>query len=115
MKKIIVAIGLLLAATYALADCPALEYQEMKDMNTPDLTGEYCKTTANQDRYLKSSKSNSELLVLSEGKERNDYFELFKKDKESAEQCQSQSERIKRVLIAKNTSEEDLKTACQKK
>lgn len=108
MKKLLLIFASVLPSI-SFANCPALDYQELKDMSVPALTEEFCSYTAKAKGYLEEAgrehRYAAELRKINEG-----YFEMQRsrdagdaenkglKLDESAAQCQSQRERILRVL-----------------
>lgn len=125
MKNIAISIALLLVSGLALADCPALDYQEMKEMKPDDLSKEYCKAKSKSENYAAQSKIekkySSDLQNLNAfGRSRardvdaDEATSKAAKLKEAADQCQSQESRTARILVARGLDETSLKTICTK-
>lgn len=88
------AIGLAVSLSAAATPCPALQYEEMKDMSAEELTKEFCSAMANAgDSYSKALDIN----LKAGTKGQVDEAAAQALDAEG-DQCRNQAERIKRVL-----------------
>ena len=128
MKKIIL-FALLLCFSTAWAECPAWDYQEMKEMSAQELAIEYCRYGGEYSYYVKNRASiqssiNSavSLSIESRGIERQGYnaevdrySDTLSKNNEYIKSCQMQIGRIKRIYLTKKTTENELNEACSKK
>jgi hypothetical protein len=125
MKNIAAAIMILMGPNVALANCHALDYQEMKEMKATDLAKEYCKVKAKTAAYIVDSRSESkyanelrELDSLSRSREReddaSDALSKAVRLQNSADQCREQEVRIERVLAVNGVSMLEVKAMCEK-
>lgn len=125
MKNIAAAIMLLMGSSMAFANCPALDYQEMKEMKVDDLAKEYCKVKAKTAGYIADSRAESkyssdlrDINSISRSRQReddaNEALGKAVKLQESADQCRSQEVRIERVLALNGVSDSAVKAMCQK-
>jgi len=88
------AMALAVSFSVAAAPCPALQYEELKDMSAEELTKEFCAAEANAgESYSKSLD-----MVLKAGT-RGQVDEAAQQALDAeGDQCRNQAERIKRVL-----------------
>jgi hypothetical protein len=130
MQKLYI-LGLVLTTSFPVfsaENCVALDYQEMKEMKTEDLTKQYCSIHSNVRFYntlgqfnSKMGEMKSQLADVSVGiaKLRNER-EASKSNADSVaaynieEQCKSQRDRIGRVLAQKGVDEAALQITCGK-
>ena len=112
MKKLIL-LFLISFATTVWAGCPALEYQEMKDMPAQDLTVEYCKATEKAVWYHDRMTDIMSAWMLENNETAKRLLSISSTDRqEQSFYCENQADRIKRVLLTKNVSSEQLKSSC---
>ena len=91
------AVALVLTFSASAAPCPALQYEELKDMSPEELSKEFCAMEGN------AAKSWGDVLDMRRGAGmRGDVDEAAAQALDSeGDQCHNQAERIKRVLSRK--------------
>lgn len=123
MKKSLLVLACFFPAV-AFADCPALDYQELKDMPVAALTKEICtyalkatnytKEAATERQYAQDLRAINEAnFSMQRSKDAGEASDKGAKLSESSEQCKSQIERIQRILGQKGLDEPAIKGLCE--
>lgn len=112
-----------LASPLSHANCVVLDYQEMKDMPTAELTMEYCSAKKKSISYRNDSWAESKFASemgawATSSADANEVDAARSKAdrlQQSANQCKDQMKRMVRVLEASGTSLQAVDAACSVK
>lgn len=107
--KILWLLSLCILPLSSMAECVALDYQEMKDMKTPALTEEYCANNVKSNGYLAEAARektyaaslrtiNESIFDMQRSRDAGVAADKAARLEESAQACKSQMARIVRVM-----------------
>lgn len=115
MKNIFL-LSLCFLPLFSMAECVALDYQEMKDMKATALTEEYCANSVKSNGYLAEAARektyaaslrtiNESVFDMQRSRDAGVATEKAARLNESAQQCKSQMARIIRVMAQASGAE----------